>query len=187
VASGKVTFAGRQGGYGNIVCIDHPGPYDTAYAHLERVEKGLGQGDRVERGQVIGYVGSTGLATGPHLHFELHRDGEYINPLVAKLPIVDEERIPRRENPAFAEIRRRAAERLSAVKIGIQTVSLALAAPPAAFPSSTDSAKSEKQERFALAAAKNSVVSDASDLEDDQSGRKVKAKRNSRAHGKRHR
>ncbi|HEV8714448.1 MAG TPA: peptidoglycan DD-metalloendopeptidase family protein [Candidatus Binatia bacterium] len=187
VASGKVTFAGRQGGYGNIVCIDHPGPYDTAYAHLERIEKGLARGDRVERGQVIGYVGSTGLATGPHLHFELHRDGEYINPLVAKLPIIDEETIPRRENPAFAEIRRRAAERLSALKIGAQTVSLALAAPPGAFPS--DSTKPRKEERFALAATKNSspVVSDASDREGDQNSREVKPKRNSRSRGKRHR
>jgi murein DD-endopeptidase MepM/ murein hydrolase activator NlpD len=189
VASGKVTFAGRQGGYGNIVCIDHPGPYDTAYAHLERIEKGLGQGNHVERGQVIGYVGSTGLATGPHLHFELHKDGEYINPLVAKLPVVDEETTVRRENPAFAEIRRRAAERLGALKIGAQAVSLALAAPPGAFPSSTDSDKSQKPERLALATAKNSsfVVSNASDAEDDQSGREAKAKRNFRSHRKRHR
>ena len=73
VAGGKVTFAGRQGGYGNIICIDHPGPYDTVYAHLDRIEKGLCQGARIERGQIIGYVGATGLATGPHLHFELHR------------------------------------------------------------------------------------------------------------------
>ncbi len=160
VASGKVTFAGRQSGYGNIVCIDHPGPYDTAYAHLERIEKGLDQGDRVERGQIIGYVGSTGLATGPHLHFELHKDGEYINPLVAKLPMIDDDEMQRRENPAFAELKKRAAEQLSALKIGNQSVSLALAAPQI----STDSAKAKKQERFALATSQNSspVVSDGS-------------------------
>jgi murein DD-endopeptidase MepM/ murein hydrolase activator NlpD len=160
VASGKVTFAGRQSGYGNIVCIDHPGPYDTAYAHLERIEKELDQGDRVERGQIIGYVGSTGLATGPHLHFELHKDGEYINPLVAKLPMIDDDEIQRRENPAFAELKKRAAEQLSALKIGNQSVSLALAAPQI----NTDSAKAKKQERFALATPQNSspVVSDGS-------------------------
>ncbi|HJY80744.1 MAG TPA: peptidoglycan DD-metalloendopeptidase family protein [Candidatus Binatia bacterium] len=152
VASGKVTFAGRQSGYGNIVCIDHSGPYDTAYAHLERIEKGLDQGDRVERGQIIGYVGSTGLATGPHLHFELHKDGEYINPLVAKLPMIDDDDIRRRENPAFVELKKRAAEQLSALKIGSQPVSLALAAPQI----STGSTKAQKQERFALATPKNS-------------------------------
>src|SRR5262249_44011487 len=188
VASGKVTFAGRQSGYGNIVCIDHPGPYDTAYAHLERIAKGLGQGNQVERGQVIGYVGSTGLATGPHLHFELHKDGEYINPLVAKLPVIDEEPTVRRENPAFAEIRRRAAERLSALKIGAQAVSLALAAPPSALLANTDSDKSPQQERLALATTRNSsfIVSDANDVENDQGGRAAKAKRHFRSHRKRH-
>ncbi|MBI3797296.1 MAG: peptidoglycan DD-metalloendopeptidase family protein [Deltaproteobacteria bacterium] len=181
VASGKVTFAGRQGGYGNIVCIDHPGPYDTAYAHLERIEKGLCQGDHVERGQIIGYVGATGLATGPHLHFELHKNGEYINPLVAKLPTIDEDGTSRRENPVFAEMKRRAAEQLSALKIGNKAVSLALAAPSSILPASTDSAKPQK--RLALATPKNSslVVSDASDSEDDRPVRKVKAKRGSRS------
>jgi murein DD-endopeptidase MepM/ murein hydrolase activator NlpD len=181
VAGGKVTFAGRQGGYGNIVCIDHPGPYDTAYAHLERIEKGLCQGDHVERGQIIGYVGSTGLATGPHLHFELHKDGEYINPLMAKLPMVDEDGTSRRENPVFVEMKRRAAEQLSALKIGNKAVSLALAAPPSTLPTSTDSVKSPK--RLALATPKNSspVISDASDSEDDQPVRKGKARRNSRS------
>jgi murein DD-endopeptidase MepM/ murein hydrolase activator NlpD len=188
VASGKVTFAGRQSGYGNIVCIDHPGPYDTAYAHLERIERGLDQGNLVARGQVIGYVGSTGLATGPHLHFELHKDGEYINPLVAKLPMIDEDGLQRQENPVFAELKKRAAEHLSALKIGNQPVTLALAVPPSALPSTTDSAKAQKQERFALATPKNSspVVSDASDSADDQIGRGVKSKRNFRSRGKRY-
>jgi murein DD-endopeptidase MepM/ murein hydrolase activator NlpD len=188
VASGKVTFAGRQSGYGNMVCIDHPGPYDTAYAHLERRERGLDQGALVARGQIIGYVGSTGLATGPHLHFELHKDGEYINPLVAKLPIIDEKGIQRRETPVFAELKKRATEQLSAVKIENQPVTLARAAPPSALPSITDSAKSPKQERFALATAKNSspVVSDVSDSDDAQTGRGVKSKRNSQSRGKRY-
>ncbi len=186
VASGKVTFAGRQSGYGNIVCIDHPGPYDTAYAHLERIERGLGQGDLVARGQIIGYVGSTGLATGPHLHFELHKDGEYINPLVAKLPIIEDDDAQRRENPVFVELKKHAVEQLSALKIGNQPVTLALAAPPSALPSNTNSTKAQKQERFAFATPKKSspVVSDASDSVDEQTGRGVKSKRSSRPRGK---
>lgn len=188
VASGKVTFAGRQSGYGNMVCIDHPGPYDTAYAHLERIERSLDQGALVARGQIIGYVGSTGLATGPHLHFELHKDGEYINPLVAKLPIIDEHGIQRRETPVFAELKKRAAEQLSAVKIGNQPVTLVLAAPPSALPSTTDSAKTQKQERFALATPKNSspVVSDVSEAGDEPTVHGGKSKKNSHARGKRH-
>ncbi len=188
VASGKVTFAGQQSGYGNIVCINHPGPYDTAYAHLERIEKGLDQGNLVARGQIIGYVGSTGLATGQHLHFELHKDGEYINPLVAKLPMIDEDGLQRRENPAFVELKKRAAEHLSALKIGNQPVTLALAAPPSTLPSSTDSAKAQKQERFALATPKNSspVVSDASDTGNEPTVHDGKSKKNSYSRGKRH-
>jgi len=183
VASGKVEFAGRQGGYGNFVCIDHPGPYDTAYAHLDRIAKGLRQGDLVERGQIIGYVGDTGLATGPHLHFELHKDGEYINPLIAKLPIIDEDGTLRRENPVFVEMKRRAVEQLSALKIGNQAVSLALVAPPSTLPFNAASGKSSKPERFALATspASSPVISDASDSEDDRPVRKVKAKRSSRS------
>jgi hypothetical protein len=96
---------------------------------------------------------------------------------------MDEETTVRRENPAFAEIRRRAAERLGALKIGAQAVSLALAAPPGAFASSTDSDKSQQPERLALATAKNSsfVVSDASDAEGDHHSHKMKTRRSSRS------
>jgi len=158
VAVGKVTFAGRRSGYGNIISVDHPGPYDTAYAHLEGIAKGLKEGQKVERGQVIGYVGSTGWATGPHLHFELHKDGEYINPLTAKLPVVDD-KTQYRESPAFAEAKKRATEQLSALKVGSQPISLTLAAPK--MPAD---AGMSKQERLALVVAKTSpkVVSSAS-------------------------
>ncbi|MGE4093326.1 MAG: peptidoglycan DD-metalloendopeptidase family protein [Candidatus Binatia bacterium] len=84
VASGRVTFIGRQSGYGNIVKIDHPGPYETGYAHLQQFAEGLTEGEKVEKGQLIGYVGSTGLATGPHLHFELLKEGVFVNPLAEK-------------------------------------------------------------------------------------------------------
>jgi murein DD-endopeptidase MepM/ murein hydrolase activator NlpD len=82
--NGKVTKAGRNGGYGNYVEIRHNGEYSTAYAHLSRFAKGMSPGRRVSQGQVIGYVGTTGRSTGPHLHFEVRRNGSQINPLKLK-------------------------------------------------------------------------------------------------------
>ena len=82
--NGRVTKAGRNGGYGNYVEIRHNGEYSTAYAHLSRFAKGMSPGQRVSQGQVIGYVGTTGRSTGPHLHFEVRRDGSQINPLKLK-------------------------------------------------------------------------------------------------------
>lgn len=86
VADGKITTAGWVGGFGRLIRIDHPGPYMTEYAHLNRIAKGIKTGNSVKRGQVIGTVGSTGLATGPHLHFGLFKNGRYINPLSKDLP-----------------------------------------------------------------------------------------------------
>ena len=90
VASGVVTFAGRNGQYGNQVGIDHDPPYGSSYAHLQRIARGLRLGVPVRKGQVIGYVGRSGMATGPHLHFMLFRNGSYVNPLTVRLP-ADEE------------------------------------------------------------------------------------------------
>ncbi len=78
---GRVVFAGRKGGYGNVVIIAHSSGYKTLYAHLSRFRKGIRRGKWVKQGQVIGYVGSTGLSTGPHLHFGLYRNNRPINPL----------------------------------------------------------------------------------------------------------
>lgn len=83
---GTVTMARRNGGYGNMVEIRHPGGYTTRYAHLSRFAAGMRPGRAVEQGQVIGYVGATGLATGPHLHYELRRNGQPLNPRTARLP-----------------------------------------------------------------------------------------------------
>ncbi len=79
--SGRVTFAGWKRGYGNFVTIKHNNSYTTAYGHFSRIKKGIRRGTRVEQGQVIGYVGSTGLSTGPHLHYEVRRGRKLINPL----------------------------------------------------------------------------------------------------------
>jgi len=83
---GKVTFIGKKGGYGNTVEIQHAGRYSTVYAHLKNFKRGLRSGDRILQGDVIGYVGSSGLATGPHLHYEFRINGIHRNPLTVKLP-----------------------------------------------------------------------------------------------------
>ena len=86
VADGVVAEAGRAGGYGNVVVIRHHSGYSTRYAHLRGFGKSIRPGKRVQQDDIIGYVGSTGLATGPHLHFELRRDGRPTDYRKAKLP-----------------------------------------------------------------------------------------------------
>lgn len=83
---GKIIFAGRKGGFGNCVIIQHGSRYQTLYAHLSKFNRSARKGRRVKQGQVIGYVGSTGLATGPHLHFEFRVDGVHRDSLRFKLP-----------------------------------------------------------------------------------------------------
>ena len=85
-AKGKIIFRGRKGGYGNVVILQHGSSYSTLYAHLSRFVRGQANGSRVSQGQVIGYVGKTGLATGPHLHYEFRVDGVHRNPLTVKFP-----------------------------------------------------------------------------------------------------
>lgn len=86
VSDGKVIFAGRKGGYGNLIVLRHQGPYSTAYGHLSRYAKGIGNGIRVSQGDIIGYVGATGLATGPHLHYEFRVNNVQTNPLAVRMP-----------------------------------------------------------------------------------------------------
>jgi murein DD-endopeptidase MepM/ murein hydrolase activator NlpD len=83
---GKVIHAGKKGGYGRLIVIRHGGRYTTAYGHLHRYAKGVRSGKKVKQGQIIGYVGSSGLATGPHLHYEFRVNGVHRNPLTVKLP-----------------------------------------------------------------------------------------------------
>lgn len=85
-ADGTVQFVGVQRGYGNVVIIKHHGKYSTLYAHQSRFAKGLKKGSKVSQGDVIGYVGSTGWATGPHLHYEFRVDNQPVNPLTIDLP-----------------------------------------------------------------------------------------------------
>jgi murein DD-endopeptidase MepM/ murein hydrolase activator NlpD len=81
-----VVFAGRKGGYGNLVILRHPNGYETYYAHLSRFADGIRSGRAVAQGQVIAYVGSTGASTGPHLHYEIRIAGKPQNPMAIKLP-----------------------------------------------------------------------------------------------------
>ncbi len=83
---GVIVFRGREHGYGNFVLIRHSRRISTAYGHMSRFARGLHRGEHVRQGQVIGYVGMTGLATGPHLHYEFRVNGVQHNPLTVTLP-----------------------------------------------------------------------------------------------------
>lgn len=99
VGNGKVTFAGRQRGFGNVVIIQHGARYQTKYAHMSKFGRGIRKGKYVKQGQIIGYVGMTGLATGPHLHYEFLVDGVHRDSLRVKLPKA--ESISSKEKAAF--------------------------------------------------------------------------------------
>lgn len=84
--TGTIEMAGKNGGYGYYVRIRHSSGYSTAYAHLSRFAKGIRSGKKVRQGEIIGYVGTTGRSTGPHLHYEVLVKGKQINPLSVKVP-----------------------------------------------------------------------------------------------------
>lgn len=86
VGDGRVTWAGPKGPNGNMVCLAHRNGFETCYCHLKGFGSGVHTGGRVEQKQVIGYVGATGRATGPHLHFALKQNGHFLNPLTQKFP-----------------------------------------------------------------------------------------------------
>lgn len=83
---GKITFRGRKGGYGNFIKIRHNSELSTAYAHLSKFRSSVKNGIHVKQGQIIGYVGSTGRSTGPHLHYEVLKNGKHVNPRSVDLP-----------------------------------------------------------------------------------------------------
>jgi murein DD-endopeptidase MepM/ murein hydrolase activator NlpD len=85
-AVGRVLALGPDGGYGNRVIVNHGGKFETVYGHLSKFEPGVREGSLVEQGQIIGYVGSTGLSTGPHLHYEFRVDGTHRDPLNYRFP-----------------------------------------------------------------------------------------------------
>jgi len=102
--SGTVERANRYGGYGNYIRIHHTDGYKTAYAHMKSFARGVRKGTYVKQDQVIGYVGTTGRSTGPHLHYEVHLNGKKINP--RRLSQLAGKPLPKSEMSAFAERRR---------------------------------------------------------------------------------
>ena len=98
--NGTVAFAGRQNGYGNVIVLRHQGAFSTVYAHLSRFAPRLRNGARVTQGEVIGYVGQTGWATGPHLHYEFRVANVQRDPLTVALP--GGEPLPPSRRAAFA-------------------------------------------------------------------------------------
>ncbi|WP_028238077.1 peptidoglycan DD-metalloendopeptidase family protein [Stutzerimonas azotifigens] len=99
---GKVLLAGRKGGYGNTVILQHGNRYRTLYAHMQGFAKGVRNGSSVKQGQIIGYIGTTGLSTGPHLHYEFQVDGVHVDPLGLKLPMADP--IAKQEKQRFLQL-----------------------------------------------------------------------------------
>jgi len=101
VGDGSVVFAGRNGGHGNQVRVRHKTGHETGYSHLSKIL--VRRGQTVTQSQLIGKVGSTGMSTGPHLHYEMKLRGKNIDPMRAKLPVV--EPLPKSERPAFEATR----------------------------------------------------------------------------------
>ena len=89
VADGQVIHTGWSGGFGRLVKVRHNNGYVSYYSHLSRFAKGLKVGQKVRQKQVIGFVGSTGLATGPHVCFRIQKDGRYVNPSSLRTPAGD--------------------------------------------------------------------------------------------------
>ncbi len=114
VGDGVVRSAGWSGGYGNMVSVAHSNGLETRYAHLRAFGEGIRAGRRVSQKQVLGYVGRTGLATGPHLHFEVLRNGRHMNPLSVQVPPAPP--IPEAEKAVFLEQIRPIVEKLVAQK-----------------------------------------------------------------------
>jgi murein DD-endopeptidase MepM/ murein hydrolase activator NlpD len=129
VASGTVVSAGYSGASGNLVHLKHPRGIETYYLHLSAFGKGVHAGARVEQGQVIGRVGATGAATGPHLDYRLKRNGTFVNPLAAHARQAPGEPIPSSELASFRDSRDRLLGKLSS------TLLARTAAPPADSPS----------------------------------------------------
>ena len=102
--SGRVIYCSRMGSYGNLVKIRHADGYETRYAHMKSFRRGMFRGKRVKKGQTIGYVGTTGRSTGPHLHFELRKRGRAINPL--RVVQVTTKKLKGKQKKAFLKLKK---------------------------------------------------------------------------------
>ena len=115
IAGGRVEYAGWHGGSGRYIRIDHGSNLESSYSHLQWIAPTVRAGGRVQVGQVIGHVGASGLATGPHLHFAFYRGGVYVNPMTAKLPTAPP--LATRFTTQFAKVRADALQQLASARI----------------------------------------------------------------------
>ena len=113
---GKVIWKGTKGGYGRTIIIQHAGIYTTLYAHMSKYHSKVNKGSRVKQGQVIGYIGSSGMSTGPHLHYEFRVNGVHKNPLKVKFPNV--EPLNEQQMQTFAPLGENLLDQLQAYKLG---------------------------------------------------------------------
>ena len=112
--AGRVVARSFNRGHGNYVKIRHNGTYETLYAHMSRFAKGVNVGTVVKQGQTIGYVGSTGLSTGPHLHYEIIKNGQHVNPMTVKLPAINN--LDAKNKPLFMEYKAQVDATISSLK-----------------------------------------------------------------------
>jgi murein DD-endopeptidase MepM/ murein hydrolase activator NlpD len=115
IASGRVEYAGWYGSSGHFIRIEHESGLESSYSHLLSIAAGVRNGARVQVGQVIGKVGASGLATGPHLHFALYRNGVYVNPMTVKLPVSAP--LAPRYMSEFAQVRDQLLQRLASAPL----------------------------------------------------------------------
>ncbi len=115
-ADGKIVFRAEKGGSGNLVVLQHPGGLKTLYMHLSRFAAGQAVGDRVQAKTVIGYVGQTGLATGPHLHFGMQKSGRYVDPTT--IESVRATGVAAGDRARFAKVLAKWKARMAAVEVG---------------------------------------------------------------------
>lgn len=113
---GTVSFAGRRGDYGNYVMIKHNPTYSTAYGHASRIAPGIRPGARVKQGQVVAYVGATGMATGPHLHYEILLQGAQVNP--ANVKFAGGDKLGGKDLARFAQIKQNYQRKIADLKGG---------------------------------------------------------------------
>ncbi len=117
VGDGTVTFSGYKGQYGKLVIVRHPNGYRTYYGHLSRIKKNARRGSKVKQGDIIGSVGSTGLATGPHLHFEMRRNNKPVNPRTIKMP--RGKPVPRKLMSSFQNVKSEMDSHLAMIKLPV--------------------------------------------------------------------
>jgi hypothetical protein len=114
-ATGKVSFLGEAGPNGNLITLEHAGGYQTGYSHLSRFARGLRAGDSVRQKQVIGYVGTTGRSTGPHLHLSAKKNGRFIDPESLELGAFS--RLPLEDRQLLSRLRERYDQLLDELKL----------------------------------------------------------------------